>query len=56
MAGFVSFATGTFDAWHFGKDGGLSGNIDELLVIGGIVLIAGTRRFIGSSEADTPPK
>ena len=52
VAGLISVGIGTFDAWHFGRDIGLSGQVDELLIIGGIVLIAGSRRlFSGVSPS-----
>ena len=55
IAGIVSVAVGVFDAWHFGRDNGLSANIDELLIIGGIVLIAGSRRlFTGTPRGEEP--
>lgn len=54
IAGLVGCGIGAFDAWHFGRDNGLSSSVDELLIIGGIVLIAGSRRlFMGATSA--PP-
>lgn len=49
LAGALSVGIGTFDAWHFGRDVGLSGQVDELLIIGGIVLIAGSRRLFSGA-------
>ena len=45
LAGFMALVVGTFDAWKYGREGGLTGSLDEALVIGGIVLIAGSRRL-----------
>lgn len=56
MAGVISVAIGTFDAWHFGRDIGLSGQVDELLIIGGIVLIAGSRRLFSGTAAGRETK
>jgi hypothetical protein len=47
VAGALSLAIGCFDTWKFGRDGGLTGSLDEALIIGGVILIAGTQRFIG---------
>lgn len=45
IAGLLAVAIGVGDAWHFGRDAGLSSNIDELLIMGGIILVAGSRRL-----------
>jgi hypothetical protein len=45
VAGCVALAAGLWDTWHYGRDAGLSINIDEILVLGGVVLIAGSRRL-----------
>ena len=57
-AGFVAIAIGCWDTWHFGRDGGLSTSVDELLVIGGVVLIAGSARWMaaGRSRQQEEPK
>lgn len=47
VAGALALGVGVFDTWRFGRDGGLTASLDEALVIGGIILIAGTQRFIG---------
>lgn len=47
VAGVLSLGVGVFDTWRFGRDSGLTASLDEALVIGGIILIAGTQRFIG---------
>ena len=52
-AGIIAVAIGTFDSWHFGRDLGLSSSLDEILIIGGIVLIAGSRRLFSGAAA--PP-
>lgn len=50
VAGLFSIGIGVWDTWHYGRDDGLSSSIDESLVIGGIVLIAGSRKlFTGSN-------
>lgn len=45
VAGLLSVGIGVWDAWHFGRDAGLTANIDELLILGGIILVAGSRRL-----------
>lgn len=45
LSGLLALGIGTFDAWRFPRDEGLSISLDEILVIGGIVLIAGSRRL-----------
>lgn len=54
IAGLVGCGIGCFDAWHFGRDGGLNASIDELLIIGGIVLIAGSRKLFTGSLGPPP--
>lgn len=54
VAGLASIAVGTWDAWHFGRDAGLSANVDELLIIGGIILIAGSRKLFTGSNGAVP--
>jgi len=49
VAGLFSLAIGVVDTWRFGRDAGLSSSLDEILIIGGIVLIAGSRRLFGSA-------
>jgi hypothetical protein len=55
MAGAIALIIGCWDTWHFGKDAGLSSNIDELLVLGGIVLIAGSSRLFNAPLPPKPP-
>lgn len=50
VAGVLALGIGAFDAWHFGRDGGLTASLDEALIIGGVILIAGTQRFIGRPQ------
>lgn len=45
IAGLLSLGVGVWDAWHYGRDGGLSSNVDEILILGGVILIAGSRRL-----------
>jgi hypothetical protein len=47
LAGALSLGIGCFDAWRFGRDAGLTASLDEALIVGGVILIAGTQRFIG---------
>ena len=59
IAGIVAVAVGAFDAWHYGRDLGLTVSVDELLIIGGIVLIAGSRRLFGpiaAARSEDKPK
>jgi hypothetical protein len=51
VAGFIAVFIGVFDSWYFPRDAGLSSSLDEILVIGGVVLIAGSKRLFGG----TPP-
>lgn len=45
MAGILALGIGVYDSWRYGHDAGLSSSLDEILVIGGVVLIAGSRRL-----------
>jgi hypothetical protein len=40
-AGFVAVAIGCYDVWHLGANEGLTVEIDEILILVGIGLIAG---------------
>jgi hypothetical protein len=48
LAGILALSIGTYDAWYFPRDQGLSPSLDEALVIGGVVLIAGSRKLFGA--------
>jgi uncharacterized membrane protein YgdD (TMEM256/DUF423 family) len=48
-AGLLALGAGLFDTWHYGRDAGLSSSLDEILVIGGVVLIAGSRRLFSGA-------
>jgi hypothetical protein len=48
LAGLVAFGTGVYDSWFYGKEGGLTSSVDEILVIGGVVLMAGSRRLFSA--------
>jgi len=50
LAGVLALAIGTYDSWRFGRDAGLGYSLDELLVIGGVVLIAG--RMFAAEKRD----
>ena len=52
-AGLLSVIVGCIDTWHFGREAGLSTSLDEILVIGGVVLIAGSRRLFTGSDSQT---
>lgn len=50
IAGMLSLGIGCYDTWKFGRDAGLTSSLDEILVVGGIVLIAGSRKlFMGAN-------
>jgi len=56
LAGALALGIGVFDTWHYGREAGLSTSLDEILVIGGVVLIAGSRRlFSGMTNRDGKP-
>jgi hypothetical protein len=48
IAGLVSVGIGTTDIWMWGRDHGLTSSLDELLIIGGIYLMAGGSRLFRS--------
>ena len=54
-AGVLALMIGCFDTWYFGRDAGLSSSLDEILVIGGIVLVAGSKRLFGANMPSGPP-
>lgn len=56
IAGVISVGIGVWDTWHFGRESGLSSNVDELLILGGIVLIAGSKRLFSGSPRGEEPK
>ena len=45
VTGLIAVSIGVYDSWFYGHDKGLSSSLDEILVIGGIVLMAGSRRL-----------
>ena len=45
LAGLIAVGAGLYDCWFKGKDEGLTMSLDEILILGGIVLIAGSRRL-----------
>jgi hypothetical protein len=49
VAGAVAVGIATFDSWKMGRDAGLTSSLDEILIVSGIVLIAGTRRLFGAA-------
>ena len=51
VAGVAALGIGCYDTWHFGRNDGLTSSLDEVLIISGIVLIAGSRRLFGGVTA-----
>lgn len=57
IAGLLALGIGVYDSWKFGHDTGLSSSLDEILVIGGVVLIAGSKRlFTGTPTLTKTPE
>lgn len=56
VAGAASLAIGCYDTWKFGRNDGLTSSLDEVLIISGIVLIAGSRRLFGGAGAVEKPE
>ena len=56
LAGAISVAIGTYDAWVYGRDAGLSITLDEALIVGGVILIAGTRKMLSAAISGTPER
>lgn len=44
-AGILSISIGIYDLWFIGRDRGLSSQLDELIILGGLGLIAGIPSF-----------
>lgn len=53
LAGVAALAIGCYDTWMFGREAGLSNQLDEILVIGGVVLIAGSKHLFGGPITPT---
>jgi hypothetical protein len=51
VTGLIATGIGVFDSWFYGHEQGLSSSLDELLVIGGIVLMAGSKRLFGGAPS-----
>lgn len=51
VTGLVAVSIGVYDSWFYGHDKGLSSSLDEILVIGGIVLMAGSRRLFAGAPS-----
>jgi hypothetical protein len=49
VTGLIAVGIGVYDSWYYGHDRGLSSSLDEILVIGGIVLMAGSRRLFAGA-------
>jgi hypothetical protein len=61
LAGFIAVGAGLYDVWFKGKEEGLTMSLDEILILGGVVLIAGSRRLfspapMGKLESKPPEK
>jgi hypothetical protein len=56
VTGLIAVIIGVYDSWFYGHDQGLSSSLDEILVIGGIVLMAGSRRLFGGPPTLVEPK
>lgn len=54
VAGIASLIIGCYDTWHFGRNDGLTSSLDEVLIISGVVLIAGSRRLFGGATSQSP--
>jgi hypothetical protein len=52
LAGALALGIGVYDSWYYGSEAGLTGSLDEILIIGGIVLIAGSRRLFPGSPTE----
>lgn len=50
VAGFVAVGIGSYDVWAFGRDGGFTSSLDEILILTGIALIAGVRNLFGAEK------
>lgn len=48
LAGLLAIAVSCTDIWYFGKEKGLSGPLDELVLLTGITLVAGVRNLFGT--------
>lgn len=47
LAGVIAVAIASYDTWVYGRDGGFSTSLDEILILTGIALIAGVRNLFG---------
>lgn len=50
IAGVIAIAVASWDAWHYGRDGGFSTPLDEILLLTGIALVAGIRNLFGTQR------
>ena len=48
LAGIIAIGVSCYDIWIMGKEKGLSGPLDELVLHTGIALIAGVRNLFGA--------
>jgi hypothetical protein len=60
IGGFVCVGIGCYDEWVFGHNAGFTTSLDELLVIAGVLLIAGApeavEKMLGPKEIKSPPE
>jgi hypothetical protein len=54
LAGFIAVGAGLYDVWAKGKEEGLTMSLDEILILGGVVLIAGSRRLFSPVPMGKP--
>lgn len=54
IAGVIAVGVASYDQWHFGRDGGFTSSLDEILILSGIALIAGVRNLFGGTKPGTP--
>jgi hypothetical protein len=51
VTGLIAVGIGVYDSWFYGHDKGLSSSLDEILVLGGVVLMAGSRRLFAGAPS-----
>lgn len=50
LAGIIAVGIGSYDVWYYGRDGGFTSSLDEILILTGIALIAGVRNLFGAEK------
>lgn len=51
LTGLIALGIGVYDSWVYGHEKGLSSSLDEILVLGGIVLMAGSKRLFAGTPS-----